>query len=60
MIKKTYYKPTVNEEKIQYSQMLCGSLSSLRVVQASGLDDEESLDYGDDDNKEGNVWDGAW
>ena len=41
-------------------KLLCVSLSSLRVVQANGLDNEESLDYGDDDNKEGNVWDGAW
>ena len=55
MIKKTYEKPTMQVVKIQHSQMLCASLTE---VQATGLG-EESINYGDGDNKSGNVWDDA-
>lgn len=57
MIKKTYEKPTMQViETNMEKQILAGSLS----VQATGLDSENVLEYGDDDTKSGNVWNDAW
>lgn len=57
MIKKTYEKPTMQViETNMEKQILAGSLS----VQATGLDSEEELKYGDNDTKTGNVWNDAW
>jgi hypothetical protein len=58
MIKKAYLRPTTNVEEGAIVQMVCTSLSS---VASTGLDNEESLDYGDTSgNKEKNIWDEAW
>ena len=57
MIKKTYEKPTMQViETNMEKQILAGSLS----VQATGLDSENVLEYGDNDTKSGNVWNDAW
>ncbi len=57
MIKKTYEQPTMQViETNMEKQILAGSLS----VQATGLDSENALEYGDDDTKSGNVWNDAW
>lgn len=57
MIKKEYQKPEMNTVTIQHrTQILIASLTN---VSASGLDSEESLDYGDDDKKSINSWE-AW
>ena len=58
MTKKTYLRPSTNVEEDAIEQMVCASLSS---VVSTGLDKEESLDYGDTGgNKEKNIWDEAW
>ena len=58
MTKKTYLRPSTNVEEGAIEQMVCASLSS---VVSTGLDKEESLDYGDTGgNKEKNIWDEAW
>lgn len=57
MIKKTYEQPTMQViETNMEKQILAGSLS----VQATGLDSEEELKYGDNDTKSGDVWNDAW
>jgi hypothetical protein len=58
MIKKPYLRPTTNVVEVRIAQMVCTSLSG---VNSTGLDKEESLDYGDTSgNKEKNAWDEAW
>ena len=58
MTKKTYLRPTANVVKVRIAQLVCTSLNS---VTSSGLDTNESLDYGDTSgNKEKNIWDEAW
>ncbi len=58
MTKKTYLRPSTNVEEGAIEQMVCASLSS---VTSTGLDDNESLDYGDTEgNREKNIWDEAW
>ena len=58
MTKKTYLRPTANVVKVRIAQLVCASLNS---VTSSGLDTNESLDYGDTSgNKEKNLWDEAW
>ena len=58
MTKKTYLRPSTNVEEGAIEQMVCSSLSS---VASTGLGDNESLDYGDEDgNKEKDAWDYAW
>ena len=58
MIKKVYVKPAIEIDSTDMrEQLLAASLAS---VQSSGLDAEESLEYGDGDNKEKNLWDDAW
>ncbi|MCR4918678.1 MAG: hypothetical protein K5928_02525 [Prevotella sp.] len=57
MTKKEYQKPTVNVVMIQHSQMLCHSLD---MIQSTGLDEGETMDYGDNQGKKTNsIWD-AW
>ena len=58
MIKKPYLRPTANVEEVRIAQLVCASLNN---VVSTGLDKEESLDYGDTEgNKEKNIWDEAW
>ena len=60
MIKKPYLRPTTNAVKVKIVQMVCTSLSK---VNSTGLDENESLDYGDEDDtteKKKNIWDEAW
>ena len=58
MTKKTYLRPTTNVVEVKIVQLVCASLNS---VTSSGLDTNESLDYGDTSgNKEKNIWDEAW
>ena len=58
MIKKAYLRPTTNVVEVKIVQMVCTSLSG---VASTGLDENESLDYGDTSgNKEKNLWDEAW
>ncbi len=58
MIKKAYLRPTTNVVEVKIAQMVCTSLSG---VNSTGLDEEESLDYGDEDGTtEKDVWGSAW
>ncbi len=58
MIKKPYLRPTTNVEEGANEQMVCASLSG---VNSTGLDDNETLDYGDeDDTTEKDAWGNAW
>ena len=57
MTKKTYLRPTTNVVEVKIVQLVCASLNS---VTSSGLDTNESLDYGDGDTKEEDVWENAW
>ena len=57
MIKKPYLRPTANVVEVKIVQMVCASLNS---VTSTGLDDNESLDYGDGNTKEKDAWDEAW
>lgn len=58
MIKKVYVKPAIEIYSTDMrEQLLAVSLASVR---SSGLDEEESLEYGDGDNKEKSLWDDAW
>ena len=55
MIKKPYLRPTINVVEVKNVQLVC---ASLRSVNSTGLDDNESLDYGDTTEK--NAWESAW
>ena len=58
MIKKPYLRPTTNVVEVKIVQMVCTSLSG---VASTGLDENESLDYGDTSgNKEKKIWNEAW
>jgi len=57
MIKKPYLRPTTNVVEVKIVQMVCTSLSG---VASTGLDDNESLNYGDGNTTEKNAWDEAW
>ena len=58
MTKKTYLRPSTNVEEVRIAQLVCASLNN---VVSTGLDKEDSLDYGDTEgNKEKNIWDEAW
>ena len=55
--KKIYQRPAIALFEAATEEQLL-ALSSVRTT---GLDKEESLDYGDTDgNKEKNIWDEAW
>ena len=58
MIKKPYLRPTTNVVEVKSARLVCASPTS---VTSTGLDENESLDYGDTSgNKEKNLWDEAW
>ena len=57
MIKKQYLRPTTNVVEVKIVQMVCTSLSR---VASTGLDENESLDYGDGDTTEKDAWGNAW
>lgn len=57
MIKKPYLRPTTNVVEVKIVQLVCASLNG---VNSTGLDDNESLDYGDDDTTEKDAWGSAW
>ena len=57
MIKKPYLRPTTNVVEVKIVQMVCTSLTN---VTSSGLDTNESLDYGDGNTTKKNIWDEAW
>ena len=57
MIKKPYLRPTANVEEVRIAQLVC---ASLRGVSSTGLDDNETLDYGDGDTTEKDAWRNAW
>ena len=55
--KKIYQRPAIELCEIETEEQLL-TLSSVRTT---GLDKEESLDYGDTEgNKEKDIWDEAW
>ena len=59
MTKKTYLRPTTNVVELKSARLVCAS--PLNSVTSSGLDTDESLDYGDTDgNKVKSIWDMAW
>ena len=58
MTKKTYLRPTANVLELKSAQLVCASLNS---VTSTGLDENESLNYGDTEgNKKKSIWDEAW
>ena len=57
MIKKPYLRPTTKVVEVRIAQLVC---ASLRGVASTGLDDNESLDYGNGDTTEKNAWESAW
>ena len=58
MIKKPYLRPTTNVVELKSARLVCASLNS---VTSTGLDENESLDYGDTEgNKKKSIWDEAW
>ena len=58
MTKKTSLRPTANVVEVKIVQLVCASLNS---VTSTGLDDNESLDYCDEDGTtEKDVWGSAW
>ena len=57
MIKKPYLRPTTNVVEVKIVQLVC---TSLRRFNSTGLDDNESFDYGDGDTTEKNAWGNAW
>ena len=57
MIKKPYLRPTTNVVEVKIVQMVC---TSLRRANSTGLDDDETLDYGDGVTTEKNAWGNAW
>ena len=58
MTKKTYLRPMANVVEVKIVQLVCASLSD---VDSTGLDENETLDYGDEDGTtEKDVWGSAW
>ena len=57
MTKKPYLRPTTNVVELKSTRMVCASLNN---VTSRGLDTNETLDYGDGDTKEEDVWENAW
>ena len=57
MIKKPYLRPTTKVVEVKIVQLVC---ASLKRANSTGLDDDESLDYGDDETTEQNAWGYAW
>ena len=57
MIKKPYLRPTTKVVEVKIAQLVCASLNN---VASTGLDDNESLDYGEGNTTEKDVWGNAW
>ena len=57
MIKKPYLRPTTKVVEVRIAQLVCTSLSG---VASTGLDENETLDYGDGVTTEKNAWESAW
>ena len=57
MTKKTYLMPTTNVVELKSARLVCASLNS---VASTGLDENESLDYGDNGTTEKSIWNMAW
>ena len=57
MTKKPYLRPTTNVVEVKIVQMVCTSLSG---VASTGLDEDETLDYGDGNTTKKNAWENAW
>ena len=57
--KKTYVRPAIELCEAETEEQLLGA-ASLSSVNSTGLDAEESLDYGDGNSKEKDLWDEAW
>lgn len=53
MTKKEYMKPTMKVAKVQQSQLICGSL---RSVKFSGLDNDNDLQYSNESGNQGLAW----
>lgn len=58
MTKKTYLTPTTNVLELKSARLVCAS--SLNSVTSTGLDENESLDYGDNGTTEKSIWNMAW
>ena len=54
--KKIYQRPAIELFEAETEEQLL----ALSSVASTGLDKEESLDYGDTEGKEKNIWDEAW
>ena len=54
--KKIYQRPAIELCEAETEELLL----ALSSVQTSGLDSEESLEYGDTEDKEKDIWDEAW
>ena len=55
--KKIYKRPAIEPFEVETEEQLL----ALSSVKTTGLDKEESLDYGDTGgNKEKSIWDEAW
>ena len=55
--KKIYQRPAIELCEAETEEQLL----ALSSVESTGLDKEESLDYGDTEgNKEKSIWDEAW
>jgi len=55
--KKIYQRPAIELFEAETEEQLL----TLSSVESTGLDTDESLDYGDTSgNKEKNIWDEAW
>ena len=59
MTKKTYLRPTTNVVEVKSAQLVCAS-APLSGVNSTGLDENETLDYGNGDTKKMDVWESAW
>jgi hypothetical protein len=54
--KRIYQRPAIELCEAETKEQLL----ALGSVQATGLDAEESLDYGDGNTTKKNIWDEAW
>jgi len=59
MIKKPYLRPTTNVVEVKIVQLVC---ASLKRANSTGLDENETIDYGDRKTKttEKDAWENAW
>ena len=57
--KKTYVRPAIETCEAETEEQLLGP-ASLSSVTSTGLGENESLDYGDGNTTEKDLWDEAW